>query len=183
MLCACFLRVAFAFVCFFFSVHMYIYIYMLKTTSWGPKGSGETHGAPPHPSHSFSDTSTRTHKDALSCLQSGPTSLPSRWLIHRISYFPFALSLVHRGRKREILSRKCYTWATVCPTGKRLNVVPNTAPLTDNVGNIYPGLRCTQQPPVTCKSHYSPEANWFRVWRSTPSHGAQHILEILACTF
>lgn len=162
-------------------VFLFMYIYLkpqpgskrLRWTSWCPT-----------PPLTLLLLNLHTHTQRCAQLSAVCADIPSLAVTHSQSIlFSFSLSLVHWGRKREILSHKCYTWATVCSTGKRLNVAPNAAPLADNAGNIYPRLRSTQQPPVTCKSHYSPEANWFRVWRSTPSHGAQRILEILACTF
>lgn len=143
IVCSACMSVVVAFGC---SVH--------KMTAWVQKALMILMVWPPPPQH---QTQSHTHKDALCCLQSGPTSLPSLWLIHGISYFPllFPSPSLWCTQKVFFLSYKCYTWATVCPTGKRLNIEPDAA-LSLTVQATFIGARVARnnlQPPAKLITH------------------------------
>lgn len=123
------LRVAFGCFFCFFLIH--------KTTAWVQKAPVKLMVPHPTPQHSFSNTCTRTQRCApLSAVWAAVPSLAvtHSWnILFSPSPSPWCTG---GGGNREILSRKCYTWATVCPMGKRLNVAPNAAPLADDAGNV-----------------------------------------------
>lgn len=108
---------------------------------------------PPHPQHQ-----TQTHTQRCTLLSAVWPDIPSLPVTHswNILFSPslsFSFSLVYP--KSVFLSYKRYTWATVCPTGKRLNIEPGAA-LSPTVQATFIGAlvaRNNLQPPAKAITH------------------------------